>query len=323
MTIHNTSGTKTLADIGDYRPRSREVDWHELRKPFDQREISRLPKTAKRPALDYVGHAAVTNRLNRYAAGWTYRIEPVVVRGSIVVHDRQAQFVPDENGLPHVLAVFGEMTIGGVSRQEVGEVDAFSTYGLEMKNAISDFIRRAAMRFGVGLDLWSKEDLSPGESRATATVQGQQSPSQPDGRPQVGSGTTTTPISPGTSGSAVEELPLVAADPGSEPGGPADPVRSGEKAGSPGSYPSEAGEPVRTGEAGAPASLEEDLAGLTLSELTDLGTRLANNSRSEFRQWVNKVNGTHYKVVDFEQLVTHEELEAGVRRLQDFRTGKT
>src|SRR6266540_6671509 len=143
-----------------------------LRKPFQPNEISKLPGTAKRPPLDYVGHAAVTNRLNNAAPDWTYTIERVEVRGSIERVGDERRFVSSEDGLPHVVAVFGTMTIGGVTRQEVGEVDSFTTYGLELKNAISDFIRRGAMRFGVALDLWSKEDLFSEPPSPVATAPG-------------------------------------------------------------------------------------------------------------------------------------------------------
>lgn len=298
----------------DYLPQNgREVDWHGLRKPFDKAEVSRLPSSAKRPALDYVSHAAVTNRLNLSAPGWTYRIEPVVVRGSVVVEDRHASFVPDESGLPHVIAVFGEMTIGGVSRQEVGEVDSFSTYGLELKNAISDFIRRAAMRFGVALDLWSKEELSSGESTATSTA-GQPSRPGMGGRAQAGPNwdqRIAQPASPVTSEPGTRETFLGS---GPEPGGPV------EKAGPPGSQSaSEGGESLNTGGGDTPPSHGDDLAGMTLAELTELGTKRA-GSRNRFRQWVNETCGTHYKVTDFEMNVTHEELEAGVRRIREFGT---
>src|SRR6266542_1606373 len=143
-----------------------------LRKPFQPNEISKLPGTAKRPPLDYVGHAAVTNRLNNAAPDWTYSIERVEVRGTIERVGDERRFVSSEDGLPHVVAVFGTMTIGGVTRQEVGEVDSFTTYGLELKNAISDFIRRGAMRFGVALDLWSKEDLFSEPPSLVATAPG-------------------------------------------------------------------------------------------------------------------------------------------------------
>jgi len=131
-----------------------------LRAPFPPEQIGKLPATAKRPELDYCGHAAVTDRLNKEAPDWSYSISPVVVRGTITGEGRDRRFVPDETGLPHVMAVFGTMTVGGVTRQEVGDVESFTTYGDELKKAISDFIRRGAMRFGVALDLWSKEDLN-------------------------------------------------------------------------------------------------------------------------------------------------------------------
>ena len=126
---------------------------------FAGRSIGRrsvtLPRTAKRPELDYVSHASVTNRLNEAAPGWTYDVEPVTVQGS--------------DGLPHVVAVFGTMTVGGVTRQEVGAVDEPKTYGQELKEAISDFIRRGAMRFGVAIDLYAKEGLE-GSTGTTATT---------------------------------------------------------------------------------------------------------------------------------------------------------
>lgn len=142
-----------------------------LRAPFAPELVGLLPATSKRPALPYVGHAAVVDRLNEAAPDWTYSVEPVVVNGNIVIEDRKARFVPDPEGLSHVVAVFGTITVGGISRQEVGDVDNFTTYGDELKKAISDFIRRGAMRFGVALDLWSKEDLSNvGESTPAANV---------------------------------------------------------------------------------------------------------------------------------------------------------
>lgn len=115
-----------------------------LREPFPSNLIAQVNKGFGQ--VDYIGHAAITDRLNQAAPGWTYRVEPVVITG--------------KDGLPHVMAVFGTMTVGGVTRQEVGDVEHMSRYGDELKKAISDFICRGAMRFGVGLDLWSKEDLS-------------------------------------------------------------------------------------------------------------------------------------------------------------------
>ena len=115
----------------------------QLREPFPKEQIGKLPATQKRPALDFVGHAAVTDRLNQAAPDWTYSIDEVT----------RARYV-DENGMERngPYWIRGTLTVGGVSRVEYGD-------GGDPKEAIGNFIRRAAMRFGVALDLWSREDL--------------------------------------------------------------------------------------------------------------------------------------------------------------------
>ena len=49
------------------------------------------------------------------------------------------------------------LTVAGVTRIGVGD-------GKSMKEIIGDAIRNSAMRFGVALDLWAKEDLHEGRS---------------------------------------------------------------------------------------------------------------------------------------------------------------
>jgi hypothetical protein len=68
------------------------------------------------------------------------------------------------------------MEVAGIRRYEVGEVERPSTYGDEAKKAVSDFIKRAAMRFGVALDLWAKEEL---EASAETTGPAPSSPPVP------------------------------------------------------------------------------------------------------------------------------------------------
>jgi hypothetical protein len=131
--------------------RSRETtltaDMEGLRKPFPPELIGKLPGSAKRPALDYVGHAAVTDRLLQCAPGWEFKV---------------LDLTPDE----HASWVLGRLTIDGVSRDEYGEGD-------DPKKAISDALKRCAMRFGVALDLWSKEDLmSSSPSIRTSAARG-------------------------------------------------------------------------------------------------------------------------------------------------------
>lgn len=119
-----------------------------LRTPFDPSVIGKLPRKTKEGKtiyLDFVGHAHVTNLLLDVDPEWTW--EPMGT---------------DERGLPAIATGLGEanepvclwikLTVCGVTRPGFGS-------GKSAKEAISDAIRNAAMRFGVALDLWAKEDL--------------------------------------------------------------------------------------------------------------------------------------------------------------------
>ena len=130
-------------------------------------------------AADYVDHGHVTERLLSVDPEWSW--EPLAV---------------DDNGLP-VLAyandhasLWGRMTVCGVTRVEVGVVAAHKDELL--KEAVSDFIKRAAMRFGVALHLWMGEDAPPSKQRAKPKGKAAGSESggvAPDGtRPQPSTG---------------------------------------------------------------------------------------------------------------------------------------
>jgi len=133
-----------------------------LRQPFPPKMILRKPASSGRPAQDYVSHVAVVDRLNAVVPGWTFGlVEVIEERGWVEVgENKKRRFVPDPTGPRHVVAVRGWMEIDGVRREEVGEVEHFTTYGDELKKATSDFLKRAAMRWGVAIDLWAKEELS-------------------------------------------------------------------------------------------------------------------------------------------------------------------
>jgi hypothetical protein len=139
-----------------------------LRKPFPAGAIGKLPKPYSKDApkahcnecggyhgmpavhLDYVGHAATTDRLLQVDPGWNW--EPLAV---------------DERGHPAVDGggnLWIKLTVAGVTRLGVGD-------GKSAKECIGDAIRNAAMRFGVALDLWAKEDL-----HAMAEERGQPEP---------------------------------------------------------------------------------------------------------------------------------------------------
>ena len=137
-----------------------------LRKPFPPHQISKLPKPTKAQTeavrqdfkkgirckicgtwhhpdvvhLDYVGHAALTDRLLDCDLNWDW--EPCV-----------------EPGLPNPgNGMWIKLTVCGVSRLGYGHADGKSG-GDAIKETIGDALRNAAMRFGAALDLWHKGDL--------------------------------------------------------------------------------------------------------------------------------------------------------------------
>ncbi len=96
--------------------------------------------------LDYVGHAAITDRLLQVDPTWTW--EPVSV------DDHGSPLVQERNG---TCRLWIRLTVAGVTRLGVGTCEAKKS-DIE-KELIGDALRNAAMRFGVALDLWSKELL--------------------------------------------------------------------------------------------------------------------------------------------------------------------
>lgn len=122
----------------------------ELRKPFPASAIGKLPRGGAK--LDFVGHAAVTDRLLSVDPEWNW--EPLAA---------------DHDGLPLRDAegsLWIKLTICGVTRLGVSDP------GDTNKVAIGDAIRNAAMRFGVALDLWTKDDLESQIGKAPRQVKG-------------------------------------------------------------------------------------------------------------------------------------------------------
>ena len=130
-----------------------------LRKPFEAHQISKLPKPYKKdspkgqckecggyhglPALhlDYVGHAALTDRLLEVDPEWNW--EP------LAVDDRGVPIVDKDGGM------WIRLTICGISRLGYGDSQE-KTGANATKERIGDALRNAAMRFGAALDLWHK-----------------------------------------------------------------------------------------------------------------------------------------------------------------------
>lgn len=125
--------------------------WAQLREAFPPEQIGHLPKAGI--TLSYVGHAAVTDRLLQVDPEWTWEPFGRDEAGNPVLVENQGGM----QGEPYGLWI--KLTVNGVTRPGFGG-------GKNAKECISDAIRNAAMRFGVALDLWAKEDLSNGGASA-------------------------------------------------------------------------------------------------------------------------------------------------------------
>jgi hypothetical protein len=116
----------------------------------DPRIVAKLPRSGVQ--LDYVGHAEITRILLEIDPMWT--IEPVAY---------------DDTGMPAVrnngkmLEAAFWLTVLGHKRYCVGSVEARKAEGDLGKELLSDAIRNGAMRFGIALSLWSKEEWQAGD----------------------------------------------------------------------------------------------------------------------------------------------------------------
>lgn len=152
-----------------------------LRQPFPAHTISKLPKPTKRQTdevkadfkkgirckecggwhhkdvvhLDYVGHAALTDRLLDCDPYWNWEPVAFAADGSPAV---------DQNG-----GMWIKLTVCGVTRMGYGDADG-KTGGNAVKERIGDALRNAAMRFGAALDLWHKGDLHQDDEQPDNTT---------------------------------------------------------------------------------------------------------------------------------------------------------
>ena len=141
-----------------------------LRAPFPENQISKLPKPTKQQTdevkanfragircklcgawhhkdvihLDYVGHAALTDRLLDCDPEWNYEWVATEPNGGPML---------DRDG-----GAWIRLTVCGVTRLGYGDAQE-KTGGNAMKERIGDALRNAAMRFGAALDLWHKGEL--------------------------------------------------------------------------------------------------------------------------------------------------------------------
>ena len=109
----------------------------------DPKIVGKLPKGGQ--SLSFVGHADITKMLIEVDSEWTW--EPV----AFDVNGLPAYRV--ENGMAHMA---GWLTVQGVRRLGIGSV--MHNKPDLLKELLSDFIRNSAMRFGICLSLWTKQE---------------------------------------------------------------------------------------------------------------------------------------------------------------------
>lgn len=143
-----------------------------MRQPFAPNQIGKLPKESKKQReereanrafgincpvckgwhhknavhLDYVGHAATTDRLLDSDINWNW--EPIA-------------WAEDGPKFDNIGGLWIRLTVCGVTRLGYGNADKKmgADMGSREKEVIGDAIRNAAMRFGSGLEMWHKGDL--------------------------------------------------------------------------------------------------------------------------------------------------------------------
>ena len=129
----------------------------DLLSPFPQ-EIVRKAPAGK--FGDYVPHAHYVERLRDSGVNYTWQCEAVY--GTF-------------NGEKRIVGAKGTITIEGMGSYDgFGDVDTFKlgnakfNDGTNLKDAESDAFKRACMRFGLGVELWSGSKQSEEEATAVA-----------------------------------------------------------------------------------------------------------------------------------------------------------
>lgn len=116
----------------------------------DPKIVGKLPKGGRQ--LDFVGHADVTKFLLEIDPNWSW---------VPIQWDNGRPAIHVENG---IATMWGELRVLGQARLGVGSVEAKKP-DLD-KELVSDFLRNAAMRFGICLALWTKQEWDDIDTQA-------------------------------------------------------------------------------------------------------------------------------------------------------------
>lgn len=131
----------------------------DLLSPFPKELVKKAPAGK---FGDYVPHAHYVERLRDSGVKYSWTVEAV--------------YGDNGNGNKRIVGAIGTITIEGMgSYMGVGDVDTFKLNnpkfndGSNFKDAESDAFKRACMRFGLGVELWSGSKQTEEEARAEVT----------------------------------------------------------------------------------------------------------------------------------------------------------
>ena len=140
----------------------------------DPKIVGKLPRGNIQ--LDYVGHAEITRILIDIDPLWEWK--------PLKIDDDGLPSYRVENGMAHMA---GALTLLGHTRLAIGSAP-HNKQDL-LKELVSDFIRNGAMRFGVALSLWSKEewadDSAPAPKKKAAAKKPEPEPAPIEDTQQV------------------------------------------------------------------------------------------------------------------------------------------
>lgn len=115
---------------------------HELARPFPKRLVKERPGTYSAP---YVSHDTINQRLLEVTGPFSWEIVETILNGDGTLSGCLGRLTVEIDGRVVVIT-------------EAGDVDKPSTNnGANLKIAASDAFKRAAMRIGLGLHLWSTD----------------------------------------------------------------------------------------------------------------------------------------------------------------------
>jgi len=137
-----------------------EIDTSKLLSPFPANLVRKAPAGK---FGDYVPHANYVERLRDSGVIYSWHCEPVYGR---------------VDGVERIVGAKGTITIEGMGSYDgFGDVDTFKLTnakfndGSNLKDAESDAFKRACMRFGLGVELWSGSTQTEEEAAAEAAAE--------------------------------------------------------------------------------------------------------------------------------------------------------